>query len=119
MRQPDCGHEIRSGQAVYGPPALRIASATYAARFEFGGNDVCSGGEAELHVATSGRFGKVLARYSGRIEPGSRIDLPFTLKLMQAALGPVEFRVAGRSNCVLLSRVDLNRLDPLRGIGVE
>jgi hypothetical protein len=116
---PDCTYEVGSGQAVYGPTNLKITSGRYVARFEFS-DDVCSAGEARLEVNTerwndSGdgglkRFGRVLATYTGRIEPGDRIELPFTLKLMDAALGAVEFRVHGLSDCVLLSRVELSEL---------
>jgi hypothetical protein len=109
-RDPDCMHEIRRGQTVHGPPELRIASGTYLARFGFYRNDVCSAGQAQIHIATVGRFGRVLASYAGRIEPGDRIDLPFTLRVMDAALGPVEFRIVGESDCVLLSRVELSEI---------
>lgn len=115
-----CAHEIGRGQVVHGPPNLKITRGWYVARFEFSRDDVCSAGEARLEVDTkrrsdSGeggveRFGKVLATYTGRIEPGDRIELPLTLKSMDAALGAVEFRAFGLSGCVLLSRVELREL---------
>ena len=104
-RGAGCTHEIRRGEAVHGPADLKIASGRYVAEFDFSTNDVCTGGDAHLQVVTAGRFGRVLANYAGPIVPGQRIALPFQLKLMDAALAPVEFRVSGMGNCVVLSRV--------------
>jgi hypothetical protein len=106
-RHPGCLHEIHAGNVVYGPPMLKTASGHYIARFEFSGhNDVCSAGEARVEVATVGRFGRVLATYSGKIRPDERLELPFHLKLMDAALGALEFRVSGVSKCIMLTGVD-------------
>jgi hypothetical protein len=104
-RRAGCLHEIRRGQAVSGPTLLKIASGQYAAYFEFGNSDACSGGgEVQLQVRTPGRFGRVLADFSGRVAPGVRVELPFQLKLMDAALSAVEFRAVGIDGCVLLLR---------------
>jgi hypothetical protein len=103
-RLPGCLHEIKTGQVVHGPPLLKIASGGYVAHFEFSENNVCSDGVVRLQVATAGKFGRVLADYSGHITPGQVIDLPFQLKLMDAALGAVEFRATSLDRCVLLKR---------------
>jgi len=105
-RRAGCLHEIRPGQSVSGPTLLKIASGRYIAYFELGDSEACSGGgEVRLQVRTPGRFGRVLADFSGRVTPGGRIELPFQLKLMDAALSTVEFSVAGLDRCVLLRRV--------------
>jgi hypothetical protein len=109
-RNPGCTHEIRSGQRVYGPQDLKIASGLYSASFVFTANDVCSSGAARLQVATTGRFGRVLADYHGRIDAGRHIELPFRLSLMDAALAPVEFRAIGAAGCVRLSAVDWTQM---------
>jgi hypothetical protein len=102
-RRAGCLHEIRSGEAAAGPTLLKIASGRYVAYFEFGDSDACSGGgEVQLQVRTLGRFGRVLADFSGRVTPGERIELPFQLKLMDAALSAVELRATGVDRCVLL-----------------
>jgi hypothetical protein len=117
----DCSHELGGGQLVYGPPDFKITSGSYIARFEFSRDGICSSGEVHLEVDTErrsdstgdvtlGKLGKVLAAYTGRIEPGDRIELPFTLRLIDAALGDVEFRAVGLSQCVLLSRVELTEV---------
>jgi hypothetical protein len=85
---------------------LKISSGRYVAHFEFSDDDACSTGEARLQVVTTGRFGRILADFTGRIVPGERINLPFQLKLMDAALGALEFRVSGVDKCVLLRRID-------------
>jgi len=104
-RRAGCLHEIRPGQSVSGPTLLKIASGRYVAYFEFGDSDACSGGgDVQLQVRTPGRFGRVLADFSGYVAPGGRIELPFQLKLMDAALSAVEFRAAGVDRCVLLRR---------------
>jgi hypothetical protein len=105
-RRAGCLHEIRRGNVVSGPTMMKIASGQYVAYFEFGESDACSGGgEVQLQVRTPGRFGRVLADFSGPVTPGQRIELPFQLKLMDAALSAVEFRVVGVDRCVLLRRV--------------
>jgi hypothetical protein len=105
-RRPGCLHELRETQATYGPPTLKIPSGMYLARFEFSGLGACDGGEARLDVATTGRFGRILASYSGHMAPGDHFELPFHLRVMDAALAPLEFRATGLSGCVVLSRVD-------------
>ena len=102
---PGCGHEIRAGQFAAGPEQLKMASGRYIAVVAFAGSDRCSGGEAELQVVTTGRFGTVRAESSVRISAGERIELPFELPMMDAALAPVQFRVIGVSGCVLLDRL--------------
>jgi len=109
-RRPGCLHEIGAGQSLHGPTMLKVASGRYVAHFEFSDSDVCAVGAARLQVATTGRFRHVLADFIARITPGTRIDLPFQLKLMDAALGAVEFRVSGLDKCVLLARIDLTTL---------
>jgi hypothetical protein len=105
-RKPGCTHEIRPGQAVRGPDVLRLASGQYVVRFDFSASEACSMGEARLEVVTTGRFGRVLAEYAGRLMPGERLELPFQLKTMDAALGAVEFRATGLRDCVLLEHVE-------------
>jgi hypothetical protein len=103
-RRPGCLHELRQGETTYGPPSLKITSGMYVAGFEFARLEGCDGGEVHLEVATTGRFGRVLASYTGRVTAGDRIQLPFHLRLLDAALAPVEFRAAGVSGCTVLSR---------------
>ena len=100
-----CEHELAEGQTVAGPPTLKLASGQYVARFEFSSNAACAAGQARVEVVTAGRFGRVLADYAGPVAPGDRIELPFRLKVMDAALGAVEFRATGMGPCVLLTRV--------------
>jgi len=106
VRRPGCTHQMSSGQTVHGPSELKLASGQYVAHFGFAGSESCSVGEATLQVITTGRFGHVLAEYSGPLSPGERIELPFHLKSMDAALGAVEFRATGVRGCVLLSSAD-------------
>jgi hypothetical protein len=117
----NCAHEFGTGQMVYGPPNLKIPSGGYVATFEFSRDELCTSGEAHLEVGMErrsdsggelreGQRGKVLAAFTGRIEPGDRIELPFTLQLTDAALGAVEFRALGVSNCVLLTQVELHEV---------
>jgi hypothetical protein len=104
-RRAGCLHEIRPGEAVAGPAMLKIASGRYVAYFEFGDSEACpTGGEVRLQILTPGRFGRILADFSGRVSPGERIELPFQLKLMDAALSALEFRATGINECVLLRR---------------
>ncbi len=103
-RRAGCLHEIRPRDTVYGPPLLKIASGRYIAYFAFSETDACSGGSAHLQVLTPGPYGRVLADYSGPFAPGQKIELPFQLKLMDAALSPLEFRVSGDDGCVVLQR---------------
>jgi hypothetical protein len=105
-RLADCLHEIRCDDLVLGPENLKLVSGAYTARFRFSGDAACGSGVALVQVATSGRFGRVLADDSRSIEPGNTVELPFQLSLMDAALAPVEFRVGGISGCVLLSGVE-------------
>jgi hypothetical protein len=113
-RGPGCTHAVGRGQSVHGPNSLRMASGQYAAHFGFADSETCSGGDARLEVVTTGRFGRVLAEYAGRLMPGARVDLPFHLKSLDAALAPVEFRVTGLGGCVLLSHVDWTQTPELR-----
>jgi hypothetical protein len=108
-RNAGCTHEIRSGQGVHGPQDLEIASGAYTARFAFLGNAGCASGNARIQVATTGRFGRVLADSEIRIDAGRQVELPFRLPLMDAALAPVEFSATGVSGCVLLAAVDWTR----------
>jgi hypothetical protein len=103
-RRAGCLHEIRARDAVYGPPLLKIASGHYVASFAFSETAACSGGSAHLQVLTPGRYGRVLAEYSGSFASGQTIELPFQLKLMDAALSPLEFRVSGLDGCLVLQR---------------
>jgi hypothetical protein len=104
-RRAGCLHEIRRGEAVAGPAMLKMASGRYVAYFEFGDSEACpTGGEVRLQILTPGRFGRILADFSGRVLPGERIELPFQLKLMDAALSALEFRATGINECVLLRR---------------
>ena len=118
---PDCSHEVGTGQLVYGPANLKLARGSYVARFEFSRDDVCAIGEAYIKVdtvrrsdsggqLTMARLGKALATYTGRIEPGDRIELPFTLPLTDAALGAIEFTMVGLSSCIVLSRIELTEV---------
>ena len=109
-RDPGCTHEIGGGQSAFGPSDLKLSAGLYAAHFDFSGNDVCMEGDAELAVEMLGPFARVLARSVNHIEPGKRFDVPFTLTLRDASFGTVEFRVSGRSGCVLLSGLDWNNL---------
>jgi hypothetical protein len=84
---------------------LKISSGQYVAEFVFAENSGCAAGDARLQVGTVGKFGRVLSDYSGPMTPGRLVDLPFQLKLMDAALGAVEFRVVGLDGCALLQRV--------------
>jgi len=104
-RRPGCAHEIRTGDVAYGPPGLKLAPGRYLAGFQFSGSRECAGGTADLLVATIGRFGNLQARYRAVIEPGARIEVPFTLNMMDAALGNVRFTVVGVSQCVVLFRL--------------
>jgi len=105
-RRPGCTHELTAGRGVHGPTSLKIASGAYVAHFDFAASDGCAAGEALLQVVTTGRFGRVLAEYSGPVSPGERVELPFHLKSMDAALGAVEFRATGIRGCALLGFVD-------------
>jgi len=104
-RRAGCLHEIRPRDTVHGPTLLKIASGRYIAYFAFSETAGCSGGSAHLQVLTPGQYGRVLADYSGSFTPGQTIDLPFQLKLMDAALNPLEFRVSGLDGCVVLQRI--------------
>jgi len=113
VRRPGCLHELRAGQGAAGPRLLKIPSGRYVARFDFSSVGNCADGEARLEVVTTGRFGRLLARYHSRLLSGDHIELPFHLRVMDAAFGAVEFRAAGDSGCIVLSRVDwLDARDP-------
>jgi len=105
-RKPGCMHELHAGQSATGPDTLKIAAGRYVARFDFAGLDGCDIGETRLEVTADGRFGRVLARYTGTIRPGDHLELPFHVRMMEAALAPIEFRVDGLSGCVVLGHVD-------------
>src|SRR5262245_6549702 len=64
-RRAWCLHEIRPRDTVYGPTLLKIASGRYIASFAFSETAACSGGGAHLQVLTPGRYGRVLADYTG------------------------------------------------------
>ena len=113
-RIANCGHEVRPGQSVYGPFNLKLVSGRYVARFDFSGNDACGGGEAKIEVVTTGGLGRILALYEGQMPPGKHLEVPFELKMMDAALGAVEFRTFGLSRCVVLERVDWSSVDEQR-----
>jgi hypothetical protein len=103
-RRTGCLHELRAGDSVSGPPLLKIASGRYLAYFSFATTNACRKGLANLQVRTPGRFGRVLADFSGPLAAGQRLELPFQLQLMDAALSPLEFRVSGLDGCVVLEQ---------------
>jgi len=100
-----CTHALGYGETVSGPPMLKITSGQYVARFEFSSSASCVG-PVRVEVLTAGRFGRVLAGYSGPVPPDGRVELPFRLRLMAAALGTVEFRATGLGQCAELARAD-------------
>jgi hypothetical protein len=100
-----CTHALGNGATVSGPTFLKIPSGQYVARFEFSSNTTCNG-PVRIDVLAAGRFGHLLADYSGPIPPDRRIELPFRLRMMAAALGTVEFRVTGLGECAVLTRAD-------------
>ena len=110
---PRCTHEVRRGQAAYGPEGLKLAPGPYVAGFELSGSAGCStAGTADFEVSTAGRFGKALARHRPwDVRPGDRVEVPFVLGPLDAAFGNVEFKVTGVSDCVLLRRVDWNTIE--------
>jgi hypothetical protein len=111
-RMPGCLHEIRSGGRVYGPPALKLSPGAYVARFSFAEGESCTrGAQMRLEVRATGRFGRLLARYSGEVKPPERVDVPFTVKPIDAGFSDVQFAAAGMSGCVVLRRFDLQELD--------
>jgi hypothetical protein len=114
IRGPRCTHEVRRGQAAYGPEGLKLAPGMYVAGFELSGSAGCStAGTADFEVATAGRFGAALARHRpSDVRPGDRVEVPFVLDGMDAAFGNVEFKVTGVSDCVLLLRVDWSVIEP-------
>jgi hypothetical protein len=102
----ECAHALTAGRTFEGPESLRVPSGWYEVRFGFSGNDRCPRGEARLQVTTAGRFGRVLREHTGRIEPGTSVEMLFHLKPLEAALNTVEFRATGISGCVILDSVD-------------
>jgi len=112
-RLPGCLHEIRAGSRVSGPPALKLSPGLYLARFEFAEAESCTGGgEAHLEVAATGRFGRLLASFAAGIRPPERVDVPFTVKPLDAGFSDIRFDAAGSTGCVVLRRLDLEGLDP-------
>jgi hypothetical protein len=112
QRLPDCAHELRDGSRVYGPSALKLTTGFYGARFEFSATASCTGGELRLGITATGRFGKLLASHSVRIQPPERVDVPFTVKPIDAGFSDIEFSAAGIAGCVVLRRLDLEELTP-------
>jgi hypothetical protein len=111
-RMPGCTHEIRAGGRVSGPPALKLSPGVYVARFAFSEAESCTGGgEARLEVTAIGRFGKLLAGYAGRITPPERVDVPFTIRPIDAGFSDIRFAALGSAGCVVLRRLDLDELD--------
>jgi hypothetical protein len=112
-RLPGCAHEIRAGGRASGPAALKLSLGLYLARFEFAEAEACTGGgEARLEVVASGRFGKLLAGYSGPVKPPERVDVPFTVKPIDAGFSDIQFAATGTAGCFVLRRLDLEELDP-------
>jgi hypothetical protein len=110
-RMPGCQHEIRAGGRASGPAALKLAPGVYLARFVFSKAESCTdGGEVLLEVAATGRFGKRLAGYVGRITPPERIDVPFTVKPIDAGFSDIQFAAIGSAGCVVLRRLELEEL---------
>ena len=111
-RLADCAHEVNSGSRVYGPSALKLIPGLYVARFEFSATESCTGGELRLGITATGRFGKLLASHSVRIQPPQRIDVPFTVKPIDAGFSDIEFSASGIAGCVVLRRLDFEGLNP-------
>jgi hypothetical protein len=110
-RMPGCAHEIRAGGRVSGPAALKLSPGVYLARFAFSEAESCTdGGEARLEVTATGRFGKLLAGYGGRIIPPERVDVPFTVKPIDAGFSDIQFAARGSAGCIVLRRLDLEEL---------
>jgi hypothetical protein len=109
---PGCAHEIPAGGGVSGPAALKLSPGAYVARFAFAEAESCTGGgEARLEVTATGRFGRRLAGYAGRITPPERIDVPFTIKPIDAGFSDIQFAARGSAGCLVLRRLDLDELD--------
>lgn len=111
LRLPGCAHAIRRGGRVHGPAALKLSPGHYLARFAFSERESCTGGEVRLEVTATGRFGKLLARYDGAVKPAERIDVPFTVKPLDAGFSDIQFAAEGVAGCVVLHRLDLEELD--------
>jgi len=111
-RLADCAHELTRGSRVYGPSALKLIPGSYVARFDFSATGSCTGGELRLGITATGRFGKLLASHSVRIQPPERIDVPFTVKPIDAGFSDIQFAAAGATGCFILRRLDLEELDP-------
>jgi hypothetical protein len=109
-RLPGCLHEIRTDGRVYGPAALKLSPGQYLARFAFSEGNSCGGGTARLEVVATGRFGKRLAGYSGPVTPPERIDVPFTVRPVDAGFSDIQFAATGMTGCVVLRRLDLEEL---------
>jgi hypothetical protein len=107
---PDCSFELRPGTSVTGPHDLKMSSGRYQAEFSFSSDPRCGEGDVRIEIALDGRFGRLLSRFDSRVHPGETLDLPFRLRVMDAALGTVVFRLDGDSDCVLLSKATWQRL---------
>jgi hypothetical protein len=104
-----CVVEVQPGARVQGPPDLKISSGRYIGVFAFASNDHCGGGDARIEIDVDGRFGRVLNSLESTIRPGEKLEIPFHVRLMDAALGTVSFRISGESGCVLLTRATWRR----------
>jgi len=112
-RMPGCLHELSRGGRAYGPAALKLSPGRYLARFAFAEGESCTGGgEAHLEVTATGRFGRPLASYSGGVKPPERIDVPFTVRPLDAGFSDIQFAATGLTGCAVLRRLDLEDLDP-------
>jgi len=110
-RSADCAHELRTGSRVYGPSALKLTPGLYQARFGFSTNGSCAGGQLRLGIAATGRFGKLLASHSVAVHAPDRVDMPFTVKPIDAGFSDIEFSAAGIAGCVVLVGLDLEQLN--------
>jgi hypothetical protein len=110
-RLADCAHELRTGSRVYGPTALKLTPGLYLARFGFSTAGSCTGGELRLGISATGRFGKLLASHTVRVHAPDRIEMPFTVKPIDAGFSDIEFSAAGLAGCVVLVRLDLEQLN--------
>jgi hypothetical protein len=112
-RLPGCLHELRRGGRTSGPAALKLSPGRYLARFAFSEEESCTGGgEVGLEVTATGRFGRLLAAYSGPVKPPERVDVPFTVRPIDAGFSDVHFAAVGISGCVVMRRLDLEDLSP-------
>ena len=110
-RLADCAHELRTGSRVYGPSALKLTPGLYLAAFDFSTTGSCTGGELRLGIAATGRFGKLLASHTVRVHALDRVEMPFTVKPIDAGFSDIEFSAAGIAGCVVLLGLDLEQLN--------